>query len=64
MNKSGDKAYCYGIDGLANHLHCSKRTAHRIKASGKINEAIIQVGHIILVDKKKVDVLLARKEKN
>lgn len=42
--------YVYGITGLANLFGCSKPTATRIKASGKIDGAITQIGRKIIVD--------------
>lgn len=40
----------YGIMGLANLLGCSKTTAGKLKASGKIDKAITQTGRIIVID--------------
>ncbi len=42
--------YVYGIDGLANLFGCSRATATRIKASGKIDKAITQIGRQIIID--------------
>lgn len=44
------KRLVYGIAGIAQLFNCSITTAHRIKASGKIDEAISQSGHMIVVD--------------
>lgn len=44
------KKYVYGITGLAGLFQCSIPTANRIKASGKIDKAIIQFGRKIIVD--------------
>ena len=44
------KPYVYGISGIAELFHCSIPTANRIKASGKIDKAIMQVGRKIVVD--------------
>lgn len=40
----------YGIAGIAQLFNCSMTTANRIKASGRINDAIKQSGRIIVVD--------------
>lgn len=44
------KRFVYGIAGIARLLGCSKTTANRIKASGKIDAAITQCGRMIAVD--------------
>lgn len=43
-----------GLDGLAAFLGCCKRTALKLKQSGKIDAAYIQEGRKILFDKKKL----------
>lgn len=40
----------YGIEGLCDLLQCSKATAHRIKNSGVIKDAITQTGRKIIID--------------
>jgi hypothetical protein len=45
-----EKRLVYGIAGIAQLFNCSLTTANRIKASGKINGAIMQNGRIIVVD--------------
>ena len=40
----------YGIAGIARIFNCSMATANRIKASGKIEDAITQTGRIIVID--------------
>lgn len=45
-----DKKYVYGILGIAKLFGCSMPTANRIKQSGKISKAIIQIGRKIIVD--------------
>lgn len=42
--------YVYGLAGLAALFGCSKRSAMNLKASGKIDKAIIQDGRKIVVD--------------
>lgn len=44
------KRMVYGIAGIASLFNCSTTTAHRIKASGKIDKAISQTGRMISVD--------------
>lgn len=43
-------SYVYGIAGIARLFNCSIPTAARIKASGKIDAAIKQIGRKIIVD--------------
>lgn len=45
-----EKTYVYGIKGIARLFSCSMPTANRIKASGKIDGAITQIGRKIIVD--------------
>lgn len=45
-----EKRYVYGIRGIAHLFNCSMPTANRIKASGKIDGAITQIGRKIIVD--------------
>lgn len=45
-----EKRFVHGIQGIAKLFNCSTATANRIKSSGKIDEAITQVGHKIVVD--------------
>ena len=44
------KRYVYGLKGLAKLLGCSKTTAARLKASGRIDDAITQVGALLIID--------------
>lgn len=44
------KRFVYGLKGLQKLFGCSKTTASRIKASGKIDKAITQVGTLIIID--------------
>ncbi len=53
----------YGIKGLCELLQCSKATAHRIKNSGVIKDAITQKGRKIVIDAQKaLDLMHAYKE--
>lgn len=45
-----EKTYVHGIAGIARLFGCTKTTASRIKASGKIDEAVKQIGRKIVVD--------------
>lgn len=54
MQKAEPKEYVYGLKGLARILGCSRTTASKIKNSGMIDDAISQVGKLIVIDKKKV----------
>lgn len=44
------KKHVYGIVGIARLFGCSMPTANRIKKSGKIDQAITQIGRKIIVD--------------
>lgn len=44
----------YGIEGLAKLLGCSKSTAWKIKKSGIIDPAIIQINRTIIINNSKV----------
>lgn len=56
-----EKKYVYGVKGLAKLLGCSQATAQRIKSSGKIDQAIFQDGHTIVIDSDLVLELMKRK---
>lgn len=45
-----EKRYVYGLAGIARLFGCSVQTAKRIKQSGKISNAITQIGRMIIVD--------------
>lgn len=47
---SSDKNYVHGMVGIAKIFDCSLPTANRIKASGKIDKAITQIGRKIIID--------------
>ena len=42
----------YGLDGLAQLIGCSKSQAFRIKESGRLDDAITQLGRKIIIDKR------------
>jgi hypothetical protein len=44
------KKYAYGIKGIAETFNCSIACANRIKASGKLDKAIKQIGRKIILD--------------
>lgn len=50
--------YAYGITGLMKLLGCGKTKAQQIKSSGIIDEAIIQTGKTIMIEKAKALELL------
>ncbi len=50
---ASENKYVYGLKGLAKMLGCSVSKASEIKSSGILNEAIIQNGNIIIIDKQK-----------
>lgn len=56
-----EKKYEYGLKGLAKILGCSVSKASKIKSSGILDEAIVQNGNIIIIDKEKVLKLFAQK---
>ena len=58
-NLNSENIYEYGLKGLAKILGCSVSKASKIKSSGILDEAIIQKGNIIIIDKKKAIELFA-----
>ena len=58
-NLNSENMYEYGLKGLAKILGCSISKASKIKSSGILDEAIIQKGNIIIIDKKKAIELFA-----
>lgn len=52
--------YVYGLKGIQTIFNCSKSTASNIKRSGRIDEAISQIGNTIIVDVDKALALLKR----
>lgn len=53
--------YAKGIPGLMELLKCGRSKAQQIKSSGVIDEAIIQDGRYIFIEKKKALELLKEK---
>ncbi|SEM45053.1 Protein of unknown function [Chryseobacterium taichungense] len=58
---NSEKKYEFGLKGLAKMLGCSISKASEIKSSGVLDDAIIQNGNIIIIDKEKALVLFAKK---
>ncbi len=57
-----ERRYVYGLKGLAKLLDCSKTTAARLKASGEYDEAITQIGALLIIDGDKVLEIAKRKK--
>ena len=62
-NNIPEKKYEYGLKGLAKTLGCSRSKAAELKSSGILNDAIIQNGHLIIIDKEKAMELMALHKK-
>ena len=62
-NKVQEKKYEYGLKGLAKTLGCSRSKAAEIKSSGILDDAIIQNGNLIIIDKEKAMELMALHKK-
>ena len=58
-----DKKYEYGLKGLAKTLGCSRSKAAQLKSRGILDDAIIQNGHLIIIDKEKAKELMALHKK-
>ncbi|MDR6156626.1 MULTISPECIES: DUF3853 family protein [Chryseobacterium] len=58
---NSEKKYEFGLKGLAKMLGCSISKASEIKSSGLLDDAIIQNGNIIIIDKEKALALFAQK---
>ncbi|MHC6199199.1 DUF3853 family protein [Elizabethkingia miricola] len=58
---SAEKKYEYGLKGIARIFGCSMPQANRIKSSGIIDDAIVQNGKIIVIDKEKALQLFGKK---
>ena len=56
------REYVDGLKGLAKILGCSRTTASKIKNSGIIDDAISQVGNLIVIDKRKVLEIIAKEK--
>ena len=59
---NAEKKYEYGLKGIAKMLGSSLSKASEIKSSGILDEAIIQNGNIIIVDKDKALQLFGKNE--
>ena len=55
--------YEYGLKGLAETLGCSRSKAAELKSTGILDDAIIQNGHLIIIDKEKAMELMALHKK-
>lgn len=60
--ENAEKELVYGINGLAKILGCSKTHASRLKSQGLFDEAIIQRGRKIIIDKEKALKVFNQKE--
>lgn len=47
---SDEGKYVYGLAGIAELFGCSKTTANRIKQSGKLGNATVQIGNKIITN--------------
>lgn len=54
------KKYLRGLKGIQDLFKCSKSTAYNIKHSGRIDEAISQIGNTFIVDAEKALELLKK----
>ena len=54
----------YGLMGLSTLLGCSKSTAWKIKKSGVIDPAIVQIGKTIIIENEKVFECLRNNKEN
>lgn len=61
--QSQERNFVYGLKGFAKLLGCSKTTAARLKASGKYDEAITQIGALLLIDADEV-LRIAKEQQN
>ena len=62
-NNVQEKKYEYGLKGLAKTLGCSRSKAAQLKSRGILDDAIIQNGHLIIIDKEKAMELMALHKK-
>lgn len=60
-NVKYEKKYEYGLKGLAKILGCSVSKASEVKSSGILDDAIIQNGNIIIIDKEMALQLFGKK---
>ena len=57
-----EKNYEFGLKGLAKILGCSISKASEVKRSGLLDDAIVQNGKIIVIDKDKALQLFAKND--
>ena len=62
-NNVPERKYEYGLKGLAKTLGCSRSKAAELKSSGILDDAIIQNGNLIIIDKEKAMKVLALHKK-
>ena len=58
---SDGRRFVYGLAGIAELFGCSKKTASRLKQSGRISGAITQVGSLIITNAEKALELAGKK---
>jgi hypothetical protein len=46
--------FTYGMEGMADTLHCSVRTAYKLKSSGDFEDAVIKMGGRYIIDRVRV----------
>lgn len=61
--KDEDEVWEYGMSAIQRLLNCSYTTAHRMKNSGLLDEAIVQSGRKIMVNVKKAKEILKAQKK-
>ena len=59
---NAEKKYEFGLKGLAKILGCSISKASEVKRSGLLDDAIVQNGKIIVIDKDKALQLFAKND--
>lgn len=52
-NAQEPEEYLYGMQGIATIFRCSLVTANKIKKSGMLDDALVQVGRKIIINKRK-----------
>lgn len=56
--------YVTGLNGLAKHLNCSYTTVTKMRNSGLLDEATMQVGKRLLFHKEKLEEILSQNYEN